>query len=257
MTERNYGWKPDVADHRDFLFRTAPEAAAKLPTFVDRIGLGNPIEDQGNLGSCTGNASTSAMEIVTKIPALSRLFAYYNGRALEGTVKEDAGAMIRDVVKGIGKYGVSTEPLWPYDISKFAKKPPTKAYSNGVANRSKISSYNRVLDLNGLKTALAQGLPVIFGFSVPQYFEEQRVAETGWVPFPQPTDPIIGGHAVLAVGYDERPSATPEAFVWVRNSWGPNWGIQGYFKMPYQWFQSSLRLTDDMWTIVPAGVKLT
>lgn len=247
---RTYGWKPDIADHRDYKF-TLKLSTAKLPDHVDRIGLGNPIEDQGALGSCTGNSSTSAMEIVTGIPALSRLMAYYNGRLIEGTTKQDAGAMIRDVVKGIQTYGVSTEALWPYNISAYARKPTAAAYRNGLVNKAKLVAYNRLTTLNDIKSALAQNLPVIFGFSVPAYFESPDVAKSGWVRFPSKTDQIIGGHAVMACGYDERQGVQPEPFIWVRNSWGLGWGLQGYFKMPYQWFTDASRMTDDFWALVP------
>ena len=247
--DRKYGWKPDVADHRDYIYKISKPI--DLPDHVDRIGLGNPIGNQGQLGSCTGNASTSAMEIVTGIPALSRLMAYYNGRAYQGWQKQDSGAYLRDVVKGIQTYGICDESLWPYLPEMFAKKPNTKAYSNGNKNKEKLISYNRLLTLQDIKTALAEGLPVIFGFSVPEYFETQNVARTGWVPFPTPTDRILGGHAVMACGYDDRPGQDPEPFIWVRNSWGSDWGIQGYFKMPYRWFTDPARLTDDFWTLVP------
>lgn len=130
-----YTWKPDVPDHRDRLF--TPKITA-LPDHVDRIGMGNPVEDQGSLGSCTGNATTTAVEIVTKSTQLSRLFCYYHGRLLEGTVREDAGAMIRDVIKGVKMYGISTESRWPYIIRRFATKPNWCAYLDAKKDRKSV-----------------------------------------------------------------------------------------------------------------------
>jgi C1A family cysteine protease len=89
---------------------------------------------------------------------------------------------------------------------------------------------------------------VTFGFSVPEYFEGPDVAKTGWVRFPTPADKMIGGHAVVAVGYDDTVTVP---FVWVRNSWGVGWGLGGYFKMDQRWFTDTGRLTDDMWTVIP------
>lgn len=250
--KRTYGWKPDVPDHRDNEF-VLPRAV-HLPSHVDRIGLGNPIEDQGALGSCTGNATTSAMEIVTSVSARSRLMAYYNGRALEGTTRQDAGCMIRDVVKGVRRWGVGAEALWPYNIARFRLKPPAKAYIDGDATRSLIGGYQRVFGIDGVRTVLAQGMPVIFGFSVPDFFESNEVARTGWVRLPKDDDVMLGGHAVLAVGYDERAeTGATEPFVWVRNSWGSAWGKDGYFAMPYSWFTDRRRLVDDLWVLVPAA----
>jgi len=247
---RRYAWIPDLPDHRDFL---APElSATPLPTHVDRLGLTVPIVDQGNLGACTGCASTSALAITLKTQQLSRLMAYYDGRIYEGSTSYDAGAYIRDVVKGLANYGCALETLWPYQDANCTRKPATAAYTNGKLLVPQISSYQRVTSLTALKTALATGQPVIFGFAAPSYIESPQVASTGWLPFPTPSTQIIGGHATLAVGYDDRAS-TP--FVWVRNSWGAGWGINGYFQMPYQWFTSTAGLVQDMWTIVPAPTK--
>lgn len=246
--KRHYAWKPDIPDHRDQAFTLQLQPGLVLPGYVNRIGMANPIEDQGQLGSCTGNASTSALEIVTQSDPLSRLMAYYNGRAIEGTTGQDAGCSIRDVIKGLTKSGVCLEAHWPYVVAKFAKKPPPPCYKQAQAIIPKVQSYSRLTSLHDVKTALASGLPVVFGFSVPDYFEGSIVAKTGWVRPPTPEDRMIGGHAVVAVGYEDR-ARVP--FVWVRNSWGPKWGIDGYFQMDAQWFTDPRRLVDDMWVIHP------
>ena len=243
---RLYAWKPDIADHRDHVY--TPKVS-HFPAKIDIIGADRLIEDQGQLGSCTGNSSTSMIEIILNTEQLSRLMAYYNGRAREGTIKSDSGAQIRDVIAGIATYGVSSEALWQYVESQFTKKPPSAAYKDALTRvKGKIASYQKVPDLSTLKAALAVGHVVTFGFSVPEYFEGQEVATTGWVRFPTAADKMVGGHAVVAVGYDDTASVP---FVWVRNSWGPAWGLKGYFKMDQRWFTDTSRLTDDMWTIVP------
>jgi C1A family cysteine protease len=251
MAKRTYAWRPDVPDHRDQLYSVPVEAVAALPPKVDRIGLGNRIEDQGQLGSCTGNSSTSAVEIITKYPGqLSRLMAYYEGRKIEGTVRQDAGAMIRDVIKGIQTYGVCNETLYPYVISKFTKAPTAAALKDAKKILPAIAGYQRLSTLADVKHALANGLPVVFGFSVPEFFESADVAKNGFVRMPTRSDKMIGGHAVVAVGYDD---TAPTPFIWVRNSWGPDWGIQGYFKMDQKWFTDPSRLVDDMWVMTPSG----
>jgi len=242
--KRKYAWKPDIPDHRDRLFE---EVKLRRPKKVDRLGLGNQIEDQGDLGSCTGNAVTSAIEIVTKVPhSLSRLMCYYGGRRIENTLNEDSGCQIRDVIKSVQDVGVCKEELYPYDIKSFTKHPSLAAKRDALNVIPLIKSYTRVTSLNQVKNALARGLPVIFGFVVPVWFPSPEVRTTGWVPMPKEEDKVLGGHAVTAVGYDD---TVDEPFIWVRNSWGPKWGIDGYFKMDQEWFMDLRGLVDDMWVI--------
>lgn len=173
---------------------------------------------------------------------LSRLMAYYNGRVIDGTVKSDDGAQIRSVIKGLVKNGVSAEKTWPYIISKFDEKPSLKSIEEGAELvAKKTHKYCRVSNLTGVLENLSKGNTVTFGFSVPSSIDE--LPESAILALPTTKDKIVGGHAVLAVGYDR-----PNKFVWVRNSWGKEWGIDGYFKMPFGWFTDSRRLVDDMWT---------
>jgi C1A family cysteine protease len=176
----------------------------------------------------------------------SRLFIYYNERVMEGTVASDSGAQIRDGIKSISTTGFCPETDWPYVISKFAVKPPQKAYTD--ASKDLATSYQRVPQvLNQMKGCLASGYPFVFGFSVYSSFESPQVTKTGVVPMPAPSDKQIGGHAVVAVGYDD----SLQRF-YVRNSWGPAWGMKGYFTIPYAYLTDN-NLSDDFWTIRLVG----
>ena len=204
--------------------------------------------DQGDLGSCTANAIANAhrfdqMKEASKANFLpSRLFIYYNERSMEGTVNSDAGAQIRDGVKSIAQLGVCPETEWPYDITKFAKKPLAKAYKDALKNQA--LTYQRVVqDLTQLKGCLASGYPFVFGFTVYESFESAQVAKDGLMPLPQAKEKCLGGHAVLAVGYDD---ATQR--VTVMNSWNTTWGDKGFFYMPYAYITSA-KLASDFWTI--------
>lgn len=234
---------PDIADHRDHYF--VPQIKT-FPVKIDIIGREVPIKDQGQLGSCTGQAAAALVEIETGSTRLSELMAYYGGRKIEGTVRQDSGCMMRDVIKAISKVGICKEPLYPHVITKFKSKPSKKAYEDAAMILPKITSYQRILDLNLLKTALFSGKVVTFGFSVPEYFEGVAVAKGALVRMPQITDKMVGGHEVVAVGYDDTADIP---FVWCRNSWGPDWGLDGYFKMDQRWFTDPRRLVDDMWSI--------
>ena len=199
-------------------------------------------------GNCTANAIAAALEFdqmkenLTPIFVPSRLFIYYNERAMEGTTSSDSGAQIRDGIKTVSAQGACTESEWPYDITKFAVQPPANCYQDGPQNRA--LAYQRVshsLDL--MRSCLASGFPFVFGMTVYESFESPAVAQSGQVPMPAPNEQSVGGHAVLAVGYDD----AQQVFL-VRNSWGSSWGMQGYFSLPYAYLSNS-NLTDDLWTI--------
>jgi len=249
-----YGWKKDVRDDRDLckLVRI-PET---LPTRVDlRSGMPAPY-DQGSLGSCTANAIAAALQFdlaKQNLPSWtpSRLFIYFNERDMEGTVSEDSGAQIRDGVKSVNQLGVcpeapspvaAAEAIWPYDIAQFAVKPPQPCYDEAEQNIT--LKYERIPQtVAALQTMLSQGYPVIFGFSVYESFESQAVAQTGIVPMPAPGEQCVGGHAVIICGYD----VTTGMFL-VRNSWGSDWGIGGYFWLPFAYVVDA-SLANDFWTI--------
>jgi C1A family cysteine protease len=245
---RSYGWIPDLPDQRDHLFAAAPEILAKLPPKKDlRTGL-PAVYDQGQLGSCTANAIAGAVQFSQKQQKLqvftpSRLFIYYNERDMEGTANSDSGAMIRDGVKSVSKQGYCPETEWPYQIQNFANKPTPPCYSDGL--KSLVLGYQRLVstNLNQLKGCIAAGFPFVFGFTVYDSFESQAVAKSGDVPMPGSGESVQGGHAVLAVGYDD----STQRFA-VRNSWGADWGVKGYCTMPYAYLTSA-NLADDFWTI--------
>jgi C1A family cysteine protease len=230
------------------MYAAPVEMMAKLPSKVDLRPNCPPVYDQGQLGSCTGNAIAGAVQFDREKQKLkpdfvpSRLFIYYGERVIEGTVNSDAGAQIRDGIKVVAKQGVPPETDWPYDITKFADKPPPKAFTDALKDLA--VSYSRVAqNLGQMKGCLASGFPFVFGFTVYDSFESQQVAQTGVVPMPASGESVLGGHAVVAVGFDDG----QQRFI-VRNSWGTGWGMQGYFTIPYAYLTDT-GLASDFWTI--------
>lgn len=238
-----YHWVHDKPDSRDYLYQLS---AVKLPTKIDLRSYCSLIEDQGNLGSCTGNAIAGAIELLNKRNRkptdVSRLFIYYYERLLLGTVGYDSGAYIRDGIKATNQYGASLERLWPYNISRFTVQPDTNARQDAL--RRKVTLYQRITNFNGCKDALASGYPVVVGFNVYESFELPSVTRTGIMPYPNVnTEQLLGGHAVLLVGYDD----SKNWFI-ARNSWGTAWGDRGYFYMPYAVIQNP-SMSGDFWII--------
>lgn len=253
--ERKWGWRPDVPDHRDLL--SAVRIPDVLPRFVDfRSGFPAPY-DQQDLGACTAHAIAGNMEFDQIKEALkfeftpSRLWIYYQERVIEHCVSSDSGAMIRDGIKAVNQFGVPPESDWPYHTKDFATKPADVAFTDARFHRS--LKYSRVpVDLPSIKAVLAQHLPICFGFSVYESFQTQEVARTGNVPMPDRKEKLLGGHAVCLAGYSDDPW-TDGRTMWemqpgliVRNSWGPDWGLGGYFVLPFGFVDE---LMDDLWTI--------
>lgn len=252
---RVYGYKKDRFDERDFR-RAAihEEVAAGLPTHFDNIGLEPPVWDQGDMGSCTGNAWAAAFEQVMHGQGLhvfrpSRMAIYYLERELEGTTDQDAGAEIRSGIKVIAKYGVCPETMWPY-LDRLLTVKPSPACM-GASVKHKGLQYARVnQNASDIRAVIAARDPVVFGFNVYESFEGDEIAKTGIMSMPTSDEKLVGGHAVKIRGYDdhfENLDGSLGAFL-VRNSWGKDWGQKGYFWMPYEFALDPAQVTD-IWAL--------
>ena len=250
--KHKYGWRPSLPDHRDIMFGSDAHlaGAVELASEIDPRDSLPLVYDQGQLGSCTGNAVAAAIQydfyLDGKFPLRShrpsRLDIYYGERSLEGTLMNgDCGAVGRDGFKYAQQTGVMLERDWPYVISQFQTPPPS-----GPRPYKLTKQYASVpMDVTLIKTALNKQQTIAFGFTVYESFESGQVASNGIVPMPTPGEQVLGGHEVLIVGYL---SAYPNHAL-VRNSWGANWGIGGYFLMPWSYITNS-NLAGDLRTIV-------
>jgi C1A family cysteine protease len=245
LKDRVLNWKPQMPDIRDLDYRTK-FALAPLPPEADIIRPKSPPPyDQLNLGACTGNGIAFLHQYAQIIQGLSvfmpsRLFIYFDERRKEHTISTDSGAVIRDGLKVTAKYGVCPEDMWPYIVSQFAVTPPKACYDAALKN--KIEKYS-TLSQSGyqLKASLAAGVPYTFGFTVYTSFMNADVARTGIMPMPQPGDSVEGGHCVDAVGYA---LINNLPYYIVRNSWGLDWGIKGYFMMPAAYMEEKELASD-------------
>lgn len=300
-------WKRQEFDARDKSHSLKLQGALlDRPTSVDWRRMCSPVEDQGELGSCTAcmmagiveflqlkrtsktlgavvhdtgapNVSVSDVAVsstgiitytttitpsVTPPPPtpdqtptfvnVSRLFGYYTTRMLSNTTGEDSGASIRDTMKAANKYGCADELNWPYEINKFTKRPPQTLFD--AAASKKITSYHAIADgdIETMKTALASGFMIGFGFDVYSAFMTHKMASDGLLCRPKAGEIPQGGHAVALVGYDEKrvmPDGSVGSFL-VRNSWGRNWGFEG---SGYYWQAANYigdpKLCSDFWVV--------
>lgn len=243
MTEHCFGWRPPVMDNRDWpLLLMVPPT---LPPAVDLRPQAPPILDQGQLGSCTANAIASAVRFERARQQLpdfppSRLFTYWVERSYEGTTRSDAGAAIRDGFKSIAKAGVCSELTWPYNIARFTVRPPAAAFREALQHRA-VAYYAVAQNLTAMKTALAAGYPFVFGIGVYASFEAYAVSQSGDVPMPSRGEALLGGHALICVGYDDSIGRFRFA-----NSWGQGWGASGFGTIPYSYLLDP-HLAADMW----------
>jgi len=269
------GWIPDYPDFRDYTEKTeeiqlvlgGPKTlkAKGPPASVDLREWCSPVEDQGNLGSCTAHAGVGMIEYYERkafgrhIDA-SRLFLYKVTRNLM-KMKGDTGAYLRTTMGAMVLFGVPPEAYWPYRDAgeKFDQEPPAFCYA--FAQNYQAIKYFRHDPpgmkageiMKKLKTYLSAGHPAMFGFTV--YNSIEQADGTGRIPFPSARERIEGGHAVLAIGYDDKmriknkygKSETNGALL-IRNSWGNGWGEKGYGWLPYEYVLHGL--AEDFWSVL-------
>uniref|UniRef100_A0A1X7V395 Peptidase C1A papain C-terminal domain-containing protein n=1 Tax=Amphimedon queenslandica TaxID=400682 RepID=A0A1X7V395_AMPQE len=250
---RYYGAKRDKRDERDYWKKYEEHQIPSMRTHpnVDFSGYVHHVYDQGKLESCTANALCAAygMDLVKQSQNTeggyyyfnpSRLFLYYNTREHEGTQFKNIGASIRDAVKSMNCRGVCKESDWPYTVSRFKEKPPQSCYAAAVGNN--LCVYERLdQDINQFRACLKDNCPFVFGFTVYDSFH--NISWNGYMEMPSMYERSHGRHAVLAVGYDDS-----KRCVKVLNSWGPMWGDNGYFYMPYEFIEDP-SLCFDFWKI--------
>lgn len=234
---------PDPRDHRLKLLNVK----SRLPSTVSHRSKIPYVFDQGSIGSCTANSAgsmySSAVNAQTGglfIP--SRLFLYYNTRALQGTVSYDSGASLRTTMQSLRQHGVCPESSWPYEYARLFEQPSETCYSEG-SERQALSYAAVPISLTSMKNVL-RTRPFVLGIWVFSSFFSPSVSRTGQVPVPDMrNDRLLGGHAILVMGYDDR----KKSFL-CRNSWGASWGLRGDFYLPYQ-YATNRKIAFDAWVL--------
>ena len=201
-----YGWLPSLPSQRPKLCY-APRRGIIVTASQDNRDRSIAYFDQLELGSCTANSLLRQLMLLLKkqgapVFVPSRLMLYWLERFKEGTVDSDSGAMGFDGVAALKETGVCPEAMWPYDITKFRIKPPHPCF-DAAEKHQLLNSMVVPQDEDSVKSCLAEGYWVSYGFSVGKSFESDEVAKTGIAPIPAPGEAIVGGHEVLLAGYTD------------------------------------------------------
>ena len=255
------GWLPDhtmpsAASHADSSYAVASGEIARLGSQVqdsvveingvlDLRKWCSPIENQGHVGSCVGNAVVGSLEFLQirsgrSLTDLSRLFVYYNSRLMCGDADKDEGTYIRIAMGTLSSLGTCSEAKWSYDVNAVCVRPSWGSYREAYPN--KIGSFYKIaakgIDLiDNVKHALLCQHPVVFGMVVDQ---DYMMYKGGVIATPSSTRVSAGQHAQMIVGYDDM----QRVFI-VRNSWGEWWGESGYAFVPYNYLLMSE--ANDFW----------
>jgi len=280
MEKLGMGWLPDYPDFRDYTLEIGENEELNLllstigldrvdlttlPSSVDLRKWCSPIENQGQIGSCTANAGTGVVEYFEnrafgRYLDASRLFLYKATRNF-AKLTGDSGAFLRSTMGALALFGVPPEDYWPYTdkVPDFDKEPTAFCYSF-AANYKSIKYFRHDATnltneavLDSIKKALAAGIPSMFGFTV--FNSISQAGTTGKIPFPCRNEKILGGHAIVAVGYDDSMiiknttcGYQTQGALLIRNSWGTGWGVKGYGWLPYEYILKEAAC--DFWSIL-------
>jgi len=266
LNNKKYGWIPDLPDFRDIYYvkKLAPK---DYPKQIDlRYNCPN-IYNQNDLKCCTSHCIICLIEYNEKkytirevnlrkriikikeetnstklnIFTPSRLFMYYNERKNNGTLDYDSGGSLRNAIKIVKNIGLCNENIWNYDTSKYKDIPHNKCFDE-VKKYKSIKYYRLKHIIIDMKSCLLEGYPFAIGISIYESFNDAHINKTGIVPIPKNNEKLLGGHSVIVVGYNDN-----YGFL-IRNSWGENWGLNGYCYIPFDYISDS-NLTQDLWTI--------
>ncbi len=210
----------------------APGTQPTLPKKVDLSANFPTPGNQGRQGSCVGWATAYAaksyqerVEMNWDLKSSNHLFSpafIYN--QINGG--QDRGSSIYRALELIVKKGVATLEAMPYSDKNFTSQPSSAAFSE--ASKFKAKNFQTVNGTTGIKTALANGQPVIIGVGV---FSASLYKLKGASSiYNSAIGNYDGGHALTITGYDDNYLGGAFRII---NSWGTDWGDQGYFWLPY------------------------
>ncbi|MGD9854412.1 MAG: C1 family peptidase [Planctomycetaceae bacterium] len=274
LQRQGRGWLPDPPDSRDYIMggdvpgdvaamivwlRQFSRPNAKRPECVDLRRLFEdeqwPVHDQQEFNTSPVFASVGLVEYFERIAhdrelTPSYAYLYCMSRRIADS-RGDCGVSLRNCFRALRRFGLPPDRYWPYD-NEHVTCDPVDPFLYSFARDYAQTYYVRVgpQKLSGKKTLravrsmLAAGFAVACGFATPN-----RLPDEGAVPYRPDVHEITTGQAVVLIGYDDtRRIGSETGALLFRNSWGPEWGEDGYGWLPYVYVTE--RLAGDFWTLL-------
>lgn len=247
-TNRILNCVPSNNTHTDWSYEHANEANilntnVEIPQAVDLREAWWQISNQGTTGACVGWALADSVlrwyfvkaQRLNKDELLSARYIWMAAKegdeyiAQPTTFIETAGTSLKTALDVVRIFGVVRESVLPFNTGHLFQGSRQAFYA--LAAQLKISSYfNLGLNINAWRLWLATQGPILARLKVDDNW--YNAAKTkGYLDHFQPTTEA-GGHAIAIVGY------TPDRFI-IRNSWGTEWGDQGYVYISLSYIQDA------------------
>jgi len=213
----------------------------KLPSKCSIKDMFPPVYLQ-HYGNCTSNAVLGCDDMIyhgSGIWVPSTTFTYYNQKKGEKPMK-DTGSDIETALKTVKKYGACSAKMWAND-KPFDEKPSKEAYENGLHGHE-IKKWYEVKNQKQIKQAIFRGYPVAISMEWAfKYNDVEYVLDT---PTKKQAFDAPSCHAIVIVGYDD-----DNKLYEFRNSWGSQWGNNGYAFFTYEAVKNCA-LWDDTYAVV-------
>jgi C1A family cysteine protease len=219
---------------------------AALPAKVDLRPGCSPITNQGMSNACVGFSMADGLgEFLAKKQGrpmdLSPRYIWNLSRHNDKSLHENTGTWPHVAMKMADNLGFALQSDFPMPSAAATENEKTfmplvtERPSNDVVAKAKknrlFKGWKPITSVHAMKKSLAEGMPVVFGIAV--YPSIAQANDTGIIPMPRANEEFEGGHAIVAVGYDN----AKRQFI-IRNSWGTEWGDKGYGYLPYDFFNT-------------------